>query len=308
VDNQPPTNNPAAAAGDSEPYEPPEFLRFRAFVALKNLPLSEPFIADAFADCEVVLKLLDAALGAAYDSPPDHWFPNNIAAMALHTRAYSGLQASAHLCVLGFYAEARTMLRGVYEAAGLARTLAKRRDFAERWLHEGEWFKDNVARQFIQSGTDQRVAHSDMYKHMSEYAHPKAISTLRYLFTSEGEYRPSPYPEADRDSLEECARYITIVGLFVAWTFRNSAAHPATIPGWWHRELTEISEEITGMAHDHVDKDWEAHRERHEALMAGKVRHSDELEAELNADPNSTQNLLRRLAAKAAGVENASSE
>jgi hypothetical protein len=106
--------------------QPPTFLGYRAFAALENYPASESLITNGFAECEVVLKLLDAALGAAYGSPPEHWFPNNIAATALQTRAFNGLQAAAHLCALGFYSEARGTLRGVYEAAGLARTLAKR--------------------------------------------------------------------------------------------------------------------------------------------------------------------------------------
>ena len=103
-------------------YEPPEFLRYRSFLALNVLPVSQQFIPSAFADLERLMELLDVALSWAYDSPPEHWFPNNMAAVALLTRAYQGLQAASHLCALAFYIEARATLRGVYEAAGLART------------------------------------------------------------------------------------------------------------------------------------------------------------------------------------------
>lgn len=295
--NQPRPDNPTTATGHSQQYEPPDFLRFRALLALNNLPVSQPLIAEGFADLEGLLELIDGALGWAYDSPPDHWFPNNMAAVGLLTRAYQGIQAAAHLCLFGFYVEARATLRGVYESAGLARTLAHRIDFAERWLHGGEWFKDNVSRQFVQSASEQRVAHSDHYKQMSQHAHPLAVSTFGYLFTRDMQYRPSAYPLVDREEFEECARYITAVALFVCWAFRKATADPAALPGWWHKRLTELAVKITGDPHDHLDKDWEAHQRRHEALYA-ELRHSDELEEALEADPNSLLNRRRRQAAE----------
>lgn len=275
--------------------EPPTFLRYRAFQAFKNVLEAEPCMA-VFADLEGLLRLLDSGLAATYGSPPHHWFPNNFAATGLFTRAYQGLQAAANLCALGFYVEAKATLRGVYESAGLARTLAHKPDLAERWLHQNEWFKDNVSRQFVQGASQQRVPHSDLYRHMSQHAHPKAVSTFDFVFTRDLEYRPSPYPDFDAESFEECARYITAVALFVAWAFRNAAAHVDNIPSWWRQQLTELSEKITGEPHNHLDKDWDAQQKRYETLAA-QVRHADELDDALDADPNSTRNKLRRLAA-----------
>ena len=292
--------NDNAPRADSPPRvedpQAPNPLLSRSLAALNNIGAAMPLVeAGVFGEFEEVLALIDSCLSAAYTSPAHHWFPNNIGAAALTTRAYQGLQAAAVLCTFGFYVDARATLRLVYESAGLARTLAHKLEFAERWLHQGEWFKDNVSRQFMQAGTDQKTSHSDMYKQMSQYAHPLAVSTLGYLFTRDSEYRPSPYPTVDTDSFEECARYITIVALFVAWALRNAAADPATIPGWWHQQLAELAEKITGDPHDHLDKDWAAHQRRHDALIA-QVRHSHELDQALDSDPNSTRHALRRLA------------
>lgn len=297
--DQPEGDGGEAASEAAQQYEPPEFLRLRAFITLNNLPVSEPFITDAFRDLEGLMELLDAGLAAAYGSPPEHWFPNNVAATALLTRAYQGIQAASLLCVLAFYVEARSTMRGVYESAGLARMLAHRPDFAERWLHEGEWFKDNLQRQFVTKMSGETdLPHAETYRHLSENAHPKAVSTLSCLFDREGSYRPMAYPLVDEDDARETARYITAVSLYVLWTFRNAAAHHDAIPTWWMKRLTELSEHISGVAHDHLDKDWDAQQKRHDALTA-QVQHSKELAQALADDPDSVQNRLRRMRAEA---------
>lgn len=274
----------------------------RVFHALGNLQPAESLMGTEFADLEAVLELIEAGLVAVQDADPDHWFPNSIAALSLLMRSYQGLQAAAILCSFGFYIEAWATLRNVQEAAGLARTLAHKIELAERWLHGGDWVKDKLSKEFAQQmmadssapGPDkERVPHWEVYKMMSQYAHPMAKSTLGFLFTKAGEYRPALYPAVDPAKFTPCAASITQQALFVAYTFRNALVDPVVMPARWHQELAALARKISGRPLEHLDSDWAMHQDRYEALIA-QIRHTDELHDALRVDPNSFDNLRRR--------------
>lgn len=278
----------------SPPTSPPH--RDRIFQAPLNYEASGPWTAAAFASLHQILGLIEWALHAVETPDRVQWFPNNIAAQACLIRAYQGIQAAANLCALGFYVEARTIMRTIYETAGLARALAHKPEVAERWLHGGDWVKDKFARDFWdeidppEAGSDEPSPHLQMYKLMCQYSHPMATSCLGFLFDSEGNYRPEMYPQADEDRFRETARIITIQALFVAFALRNAAAGFDAIPGTWHSQLAELAREVTGLPLEHLNRDWDEHQRRFERLQAS-IRHNAELSAELRDNPNSYQNL-----------------
>lgn len=278
---------------------PPKF--DRVFQAPLNYEASGPWIAESFSSLHAILGLIETALVAAETPNRDQWFPNNIAAHACLIRAYQGLQAAANLCALGFYVESRTVMRTVYEAAGLARALAHKSEVAERWLHGGDWVKDKFSRDFWDEinpkdpESDDPAPHQQMYQLMCQYSHPMATSCLEFLFDfdKEGAYRPQMYPQADEARFRETARIITIQAIFVAYALRNAAAGFDAIPGWWHNQLAEMAREVTGAPLAHLNQDWDEHQQQFEKLQAA-IRHDTELSDALRDDPNSHQNLRRR--------------
>ena len=78
-------------------------------------------------------------------------YSNSAAAEALIVGAFNSLQGATILCYTGLYVQATGMLRGVYESAGLARTLAHETTKANKWIHSGHHYKDLVSRQYIGS-------------------------------------------------------------------------------------------------------------------------------------------------------------
>ena len=258
-------------------------------------------MGSEFEDLEALLELMEEFLLRAADPNPKHWFPNNMGAHSLLLRAYQGLQASANLCALGFYRDSTAVLRTVYEATGLARTLAHKTELAERWLHGGDWVKDKISRDFADemrsdtTSTDSPSPHWTHYQTMSQYAHPLARSVLSLLFTREGKYQPDLSPDFDADWCKETARIITYVGLFVAFTCRNAMADFDALPPSWHQALAELARKISGQSLEHLNDDWAARQERYKALTS-QVRHTEELNDALDADPDSLRNRVRRVA------------
>lgn len=270
----------------------------RVLAGMANLPQAMPLIESEFGTLHEILGLIEMGLEAASSNDASHWFPNNIAAHACLVRAYQGLQASACMCVLGFYSESMATMRVVYESAGLARSLAHKRTDAEDWFHKGHWKNDGFSRKFSkemsESSSGDNIQYDEFYQQSSRYAHPMATSVLPMLFGHKGnDFRPRLYPEFDEDQFRKVARSITVEALFVAFAFRNAAASVETIPGVWLRRLNEISEEMTGQPVADAQRDWDEHDRRHEQLTS-LVRHDDELPEALASDPNSLQNVRRR--------------
>ncbi len=65
------------------------------------------------------------------DYPWATTFPNELGAAACMARAARHLDAAMVLTSYGFHAEVRALLRGIYEAVGLGRTLVHRRKSGE---------------------------------------------------------------------------------------------------------------------------------------------------------------------------------
>ncbi|GAB3135269.1 hypothetical protein GCM10027289_28680 [Tsukamurella serpentis] len=267
----------------------------RLFHATTNYEVSRQWVREEFGKLHALMGLIEEGLNAASDPDPDHWFPNNITALACLTRAYQSIQAAANLCAMGFYVEANATVRGAYEAAGLARTLAKKTDVAERWIHSNEWVKDKLSKEFadeMMMGDGEpggRSPHWECYQHLSRWAHPLASSTLRFLFDRDGGYEMSLYPQPDEQEFRDTARFITIQALFVAFTFKNASISEFAIPAYWLQSLQQVAQLITGDDLEHLDRDWERHQAEYERIADG-IRHTSELQETLVTDPNSFRN------------------
>jgi hypothetical protein len=296
----------------SSSAEKAKFLSYRAFRALGNYPKIETLAGSEFEYLDELMALIEQALRVAHDPNPEHWFPNNIAALTLLARAYQGLQAAANLCAMGFYVEATGLVRTVYESAGLARALAHRPERAEEWVFAESWVRDKFSRDFARTMTsaeftkeinewagadEDSFAHDSFYDFVSKYSHPLAKSTLQFLFDPNDAGQPGLYPAVEEKWFRDCANLITIQAIFVAYALRNAAADPAALPATWHQQLAAVARKVSGLPLAHVEIDWKAHEERHQAIR-DEMRHTDELDSALDADPASLRNAIRRLASK----------
>jgi len=287
-----------SGAGEAPLYFPPNHADDRVLAGMRLLPESMPLIETEFETLHQTMGLIEDALRrAGSDADTSHWFPNNIAALACLTRAYRGLQAAATSCVMGHYEDARATLRVVYEAAGLARALAKSTPDAEKWLHDGHYKNDGFARkvgaEMAESKRDAKIAFEDFYKMTSKYAHPMAVGVLPLLIGPDDRFGPRLYPEFDETAFKVVAREITTQALFTAFALRKAAAEPEALPAAWHKKLTELALRISDGVAVQSEEDWARHDDRHQVLI-GKVRHDDELEATLDADPASVRNLKKK--------------
>lgn len=279
-------------------YMPENHADDRVLAGMANLPQAMPLIESEFNSLHEILGLIEVGLNDASSADREHWFPNNIAALACLVRAYQGLQASACLCVLGFYTESMATMRVVYESAGLARALAHKRQDAEDWFHKGHWKSDGFSRKFQKEMTETSarggINYQEFYEQASQYAHPMAKSVLPMLFDPKNNhFRPQLYPEFDAEYFHRVSSAITVQAVFVAFTLRNAAAATEVFPASWLKRLNEIAEEVTGQPVADAQRARSDHDRQHEQLI-NLVKHDDELDAALDSDPNSVRNLRRR--------------
>ncbi len=260
------------------------------------LPVSSiPAVESQLAQITDFMRLMREVL--EYARPPERaMFPNTVAAVSCFIRALNGLQASVLLCLSGFYTESQAAVRGVYESAGLGRMLAHDSPMAERWLHQGTWVPDRSSRAFIGSliaegGED---VYREYYRNASALAHPTALSTLPYVFNSDGEYHPVWEPVLDITRCQAIMREIVVEAAFVCFAIRMAAVDEEAMDPTWLRNLSDLAREVTGQEMPHLDRDWTARQIQFD-LFRSKIRHDSELDEALESDPNSYRNIVRRL-------------
>ena len=275
----------------------------RVFAAFANLNASADH-HEAFADLHRLMGLIEYALDELQTFDPAECFANDLGAAAALCRTYVGLQAASSLAVLGFTTEARVIVRSVYETAGLARTIAKNPELADKWLAKGEWIPDRVSRAFVMEmyDGDERfsIPYQAYYRQSSGDAHPTARSTLPYLIADDGTIKPALYPTVKGGELRVLAAEITALGIFTAFCLRNALADPDVFSPAWHQELTAIAREFTGLSMAHLDADWTAREARHARITAVPLP-IDQLQHDLNANPRSVRNRLRQGEAESGG-------
>jgi hypothetical protein len=133
------------------------------------------------------LELVEYALELSTNVPGDGKFSNATAALAAFTRAVQDIKAAKHLCIGHYYAQALGLLRSVYEAASIGRTMAHTEKVAMKWMN-GEWQSDHKARQFVANvmyrdrDPEERAeaveAFEVMYSNLSEWTHITPKSAL----------------------------------------------------------------------------------------------------------------------------------
>jgi len=243
------------------------------------------------------MSLIEFGLNRASEADKQALFSNVVAGLSGLIRASQGLQAAAMLAVFGFYTEARATIRGVYESAGVARMLAHDPEVSEKWMRKNEWIPDRRSREFAAAmaggDEDAKIPHQEYYKRASASAHPSALTTLPYMFDSNGNIRAMLYPEFNADLFISLSNEITVEALFVAYCFKNALADPDMMPPDWYRALAQHAREFSGLPLDHLEDDWEE-RERRFRSLHSQVRPAEEIDDFLRAHPNSAYNLKQR--------------
>jgi hypothetical protein len=151
---------------------------------------------------------------------------------------------------------------------------------------------------------DAKIPHQEYYKRASASAHPSALTTLPYMFDSNGNIRAMLYPEFNADLFISLSNEITVEALFVAYCFKNALADPDMMPPDWYRALAQHAREFSGLPLEHLEDDWEE-RERRFRSLHSQVRPAEEIDNFLRAHPNSAYNLKQRAGE---GVNNSDSE
>jgi hypothetical protein len=229
-----------------------------------------------------------------------HPATNLLSALSCYTRAFRGLRAATILATEGLYLEAKVYLRDVYESSGLARMLAVKPRKADEWI-SGRWVKDNEVRQHIESMLMPGMPVSESpyreyYRQMSELHHPTARACLPLVLVSpDSRCDPQIASRFDENDLVSVLRDIAVISTFVSHTVCNAATDKAAIPPPWRRALAELSKEIMeGYDVSHLERNWEKEESRYDDLHS-YVMSADELEAEVERNPNSMINNRRRM-------------
>lgn len=245
-----------------------------------------------------VLQVIRALnlLAWGLESAPQPWsvtFPNDFAALVCFTRAFRQIRAASLLCHFGYYTEVGAVLRGVYEAAGLGRLLAKEPERAERWLRDGTWFPDREVRAWlIEFRSDQKAAspYASFYKQLSQIAHPVAKSCLPLVDFEVAVPRMMLQTRFDQEAFDLHLREIAATALFTCFAFRNASVDEERLPPNWRQELYELAEEVSGRDLPHLAREWDREDARFRALVE-RIRRANELDEALDAEPSSWRNV-----------------
>lgn len=259
-------------------------------------------IIQEFSDLGQALQLVGWVLEQSAEVPHDGKFANATAAMAAFTRAYHDILAALNLCQVHCYPQALALLRSVYEAAGIGRTMAKSPKVADAWMR-GEWQPDMKSRQFVRNvmyaeaepeEQDEAVeAYSRSYELLSEWAHITVRSALApYVEDSEDGYKLALEPVFDEELLRFTLTGIVKESVFLAFAIRNSVARLEVLGPQWLEDLDELAERVAGPYAQKLDIDYEEFDRRHKILLSN-LRSSSEHKRHMRRSPQSVDNLLR---------------
>lgn len=260
-------------------------------------------IIGEFPEIGVALNLTHSALEAAAHIPPDGKFSNVTAPLAAFSRAFHDIQGALTLCERHLYPQALALMRSVYEAASIGRTMAKSSlKIADQWM-AGEWQPDKKARQFVANvmyadaepnDREEAVdAYADSYSLLSQWAHVTTTSALDpYVKESEDGYELLLFPELDEQKLRFTLRTILLQAIFLAYAIRNSAAGLEAWDPAWLQTLDELGERVIGPTAQDLKLDYKEIEKRRQT-MVNILRNSSEHKRAMRQDPDSFTNLLR---------------
>lgn len=241
----------------------------------------------------------------ANDTPWDRTFANDLAARAGLARALRSIRAAVHLVWTGYPEEAAALLRLAYEAAGLARVLAKDVEGANDWLVKGHSWPDSRVRRWIRENRDKAAA-GDLdaaYSLLSAYAHPSARSCMAQIDIEPTGPQARLSTRFSEDAFRSQLWYVAATAIFVVFCARNAAAGPSgdSLPSWWHEAAANLMETYVEWANldmnvEHVREHATRHAERWSSLKE-EMADLEDLEAALDEDPDSWRNVQRLLPA-----------
>jgi hypothetical protein len=227
---------------------------------------------------------------------PGQAFANDLGALACLTRCCRDVRASALLAMNGYHTQARALLRCAYEAAGLARVIAKEPELADKWLTKGEWVPDRDVRRFIEEQVleeGQPSPYRDYYRLSSAWVHPTARSTVPQVVSATGGVRASLSTQHNRQETETILREIAAEAVFACFAMKRALAGEDVLAPEWHRQLALLAEEVTGEELVHLRQNWAQADLRFEAFQASIIS-ADQLDEFLTQHPNSVDNIRRR--------------
>jgi len=251
------------------------------------------------------LDLLSFVLTRVSDTLFEHPFPNDLGAFACFTRTFRDLRGATLLTLRGYHGQARALLRGAYEAAGLGRLLAKDPELAEKWLRKEHWIPDREVRAYIKTQTlpdDDGSPYQEFYKLASAWAHPSARSTVPLVLEPDGSVHPKLMTRFDPDAVETMLREIAAEAVFACFALQRALVDIEVLPATWRQRLAELATEVMGHEMPHLNRDWDAEQRRFEAMQA-HVLPADQLEDHLRTHPNSWDNVRSRMRHDTADVE-----
>jgi hypothetical protein len=226
------------------------------------------------------------------ESAPHSWqltFDNDFSAAACFARTARQLRAATLLVFMGYYSEVGTVLRGAYESAALARFLAHEPEQAAKWLRKGTWFPDREVRRWFQDGEDKFAA---IYTEFSADAHPTARSCLGLVTPTDEGYSLRFHTTFDAEAFDHQLMRVLYTTVWACFALRNAAAREEVLPPDWRRALSDYAREAVPHAEwSHLERQWEEEQAKWEAMTA-RVRSVRELDAELESNPKSVQNLF----------------
>ncbi|QUC61955.1 hypothetical protein IOD14_37185 [Streptomyces sp. A2-16] len=226
--------------------------------------------------------------------PFEETFENDLAAAVALARSYRQLQAAWVVTAHGFLAEARNLLRSVYESAGLARVLAKDPKLADRWIRDGKWFPDVRVRQWLsdvrRDPPDEVEKYQHFYTEASAWAHPTAESCMGQISVEEDHFHLNPNITFDEAACKETVSLIASTTLFACFAFRNAVVDERAIDPAWRRDMYDLAREMSNESLPHLDRDWEAEKAHYDAVMAN-LRDRRYLKGQLSTHPRSYANL-----------------
>lgn len=260
-------------------------------------------IIGEFPEIGVALNLTRSALEAAAQIPPDGKFSNIATPLAAFSRAFHDIYGALALCERHFYPQALALMRSVYEAAGIGRTMAKSSlKIADQWM-AGQWQPDKKARQFVANvmyadaeprDREETVdAYADSYAYLSQWAHVTITSALDpYVKESEDGYELLLFPRLDEQKLRFTLRTILMQAIFLAYAIRNSAAGLEAWEAAWLQTLDELRDRVLDPITQDLKVDY-SEIEKRRQTMANNLRNSSEHKRAMRQDPDSFNNLLR---------------
>ncbi|MGW5096017.1 hypothetical protein ACWEQ1_15000 [Streptomyces nodosus] len=226
--------------------------------------------------------------------PFDETFENDLAAAVALARCYRQLQAAWVVTTHGFHAEARNLLRSVYESAGLARVLAKEPKLADQWLREGKWFPDVRVRQWLsdvrRDPPEEVEQYKNFYAEASAWAHPTAESCMGQISVEEDHFLLNSAITFNKQACRETVSLISVTAVFACFAFRNAVVDEQAIDPAWRRDLYDLAREMSNDPMPHLDRDWVAEQAHYDAVMAN-LRDRRYLKGQLRAHPRAYANL-----------------